>query len=166
MTYQEFSNFPFIDFGVLLMMIAVAVQIVRGKFTLTGGIVDLIKTNKSAFDQDSDPLVIQLAQIARMEPSQMRRFLETGYLLATGEQMNVAARTTLAENVHASPLKKDVPLVGGFPLSGRYKIFNSPVTASADALTINQPTPSSVAVAQGLQNVAEQFLENESGASG
>ncbi len=105
MNYQEFSNFPFIDFGVLLVMITVAVQILRGKFTLTGGLLELVKTQKSAFDQSTDPLVMYLAKIAHQSPDETQRTLEWLYVLATGEPLNAQAKAKLAESTAQKQLK-------------------------------------------------------------
>lgn len=126
MSYQEFSEFPFIDFGVLLMMIAVAVQILRGKFTLTGGLLEVIKTNKSAFDEATDPLVVYLARMARQSPDEAQRTLEWLYVLATGEPLNSQARAKLAEATAQKQLK-DIDLRPNASLVRQFEMMTPPL---------------------------------------
>ncbi len=127
MSYQEFANFPFFDFGVLLVMIAVAVQILRGKFTLTGGLLELVKTQKSAFDQSTDPLVVHLAKIAHQSPDETQRTLEWLYMLATGEPLNAQAKAKLAESTAQKQLK-DIDMRG----MRQFEMIKSPLPDSID----------------------------------
>lgn len=107
MNFQDFNQFPFIDLGLFLIMAALAVQVLRGK--LTGGVVEFVKANKGAFDEDTDELVVRMARLIRQKPSDTRRLLETMYVLATGETLNPEARAKLAEVVNEQYLK-DIPV--------------------------------------------------------
>jgi uncharacterized cupin superfamily protein len=105
MNIQEISQFPFIPMGIMLLLIAIAIQILRGKLTLTGGFVELAKANKGMFDEATDPLVVYLAKMARQSPEETQRSLEWLFLIATGQPLNPQARATLAESTAQKQLK-------------------------------------------------------------
>jgi hypothetical protein len=127
MTYQDVTNFPFIDFGLFLIMLALAVQILRGK--MTGGIVEFVKANKGAFDQDTDALIMLLAQRVHEEPGKVHQFIESLYLFATGEPLNPTVKAKAAEG-SAKRVLGSVPVVTGesigLRLSNEYPPVNIP----------------------------------------
>jgi hypothetical protein len=140
MTYQDVVNFPFVDFGIFLILVACAIQIVRGK--MTGGIVDFVKANKGAFDQDTDALIMLLAQRVHEEPGKVHQFIESLYLFATGEPLNSQVKARAAEGSVSRMLgtlavtDKSLPLsfLAEYPPANIPQIVREPLNEESGAM--------------------------------
>lgn len=105
MTYQDFTAFPFVGLGTFLIMCAIAIQIVRGK--LGKGAVEFIKASKGAFDASDDALVVFLSRQLKQKPDDVRGYIASLYLMATGEPLNAEAQAKLYQQSIQSVVAKD-----------------------------------------------------------
>lgn len=109
MNTQDLQNFPFIDIGIMFVLVAYAIQVLRGKPLISGAPLALLTANKSAFDEATDPAIIFLANTIHKTPDEVQRSVEWLWLFTTGQPLNPQAKATLVETTAQKQLKDIAP---------------------------------------------------------